>query len=68
LNSCLTELIELIKDFSNAVLFRSLFIYIKKKQQIVKEIKPEVLTRVKDEELKNHDKIHKNLYIEHDKL
>ena len=45
-----------------------IFIDIKKKQPIVKEIKPEALTRVKEEELKNHEKIHKNLYIEHDKL
>jgi hypothetical protein len=34
----------------------------------VKEINTEALTRMKEEELKNHEKLHKNLYVEHDKL
>ena len=66
LNSCLTELIELIKDFSKYSLINLLDI--KKKQPIVKEINPETLNRMKEEELKNHEKLHKNLYNEHDKL
>jgi hypothetical protein len=45
-----------------------LTIDIKKKQPVVKEVNPEALTRMKEEELKNHEKLHKNLYVEHDKL
>lgn len=69
LNSCLTELIELIKDFSKSF-SQSIILYLdlKKKQPTVKEINPEALTRMKEEELKNHEKLHKNLYAEHDKL
>lgn len=67
LNSCLTELIELIKDFSNSHLIIYL-LDIKKKQPLVKELNPEAVNRMKEEELKNHEKLHKNLYNEHDKL
>lgn len=67
LNSCLTELIELIKDFSNSLLVIYL-LDIKKKQPLVKELNPEAVNRMKEEELKNHEKLHKNLYNEHDKL
>ena len=67
LNSCLTELIELIKDFSNSHLIINL-LDIKKKQPLVKELNPEAVNRMKEEELKNHEKLHKNLYNEHDKL
>ncbi len=66
LNQCLTELIELIKDFSKHSPIN--FLDIKKKQPIVKEINPETMNRMKEEELKNHEKLHKNLYNEHDKL
>jgi hypothetical protein len=35
---------------------------------VVKEFNPEAANRMKEEELKNHEKLHKNLYNEHDKL
>ena len=39
-----------------------------KKKPLVREVNPDAVFRMKEEELKNHEKIHKNLYSEQDKL
>jgi hypothetical protein len=39
-----------------------------KKKPLIREVNPEALIRMKEEELKNHEKLHKNLYAEQDKL
>ena len=35
---------------------------------MTKEVNPEALSRMREEELKNHEKIHKNLYSEQERL
>jgi len=39
-----------------------------KKKPVTNLPSTEAQTRMKEEELKNHEKLHKNLYAEHDKL
>lgn len=39
-----------------------------KKKPLVREVNPDAVYRMKEEELKNHEKLHKNLYSEQDKL
>ena len=34
----------------------------------MREVNPDAIYRMKEEELKNHEKLHKNLYSEQDKL
>ncbi len=39
-----------------------------KKKPTAREVNPDAVFRMKEEELKNHEKLHKNLYSEQDKL
>jgi hypothetical protein len=55
MNNILTQLIELIKDYN-----------LKKKPVVEQNVEGKLRTR--DEELKNSDKMTKNLYFEYEKL
>ncbi len=59
----------MIKDYSNPPNFSIIKIFLDlKKKPAVKELNQETIFRARDEELKNQDKMTKNLYIEYEKL
>ena len=64
MNTCLTNLIDKIKDYSN---FNILTLSDLRKKP-VKEQNIEFTMKTRDEELRNHDKMTRNFYFEYEQM